>query len=136
MIPGTPAGQQVDIASKPTFPPRTSSFARLTASRVQGSRMGLLMSAMRGVTCRPVLAASALLVKGWAGSKPTGPGPEAGGSQSAPTEVQPAVLPCEKSGMAVCGLSAPGADEAAPAEATIRNIVPANSRWDRKRNRI
>ena len=94
-MPGTPPGQQRDIASKDSLPPRISSLDFTICAAAQGCRIGFLVSATGGRILLPHLGEMRLPQNGCAGSLVTGLNFSPGtGKNSTPSEAQP--MSCEE----------------------------------------
>src|SRR5882762_3487119 len=94
------------------------------SARTQGCRIGLLSSASGRAGCLPVARKSSLLIRGCAGSTPTGPGPLGGAKKSAPLETQPVPLSGAKFGT-LRSSAADAGDSAAIAQALSARQQPA-----------
>src|SRR5258706_13461265 len=129
-MPGTPPGQQRDCAAKACLPFWMSSFHLLTAACAKGCRIGLLGSAIRGITVQPC----PFRQKGNLGSFLTGPGrPSVGARKSKLAAAQP-IFPDEKSGTPGGSPVAKGAAaDAAPARIQPRAAAPTKLAVNAKR---
>src|SRR5258706_4247647 len=97
-MPGTPPGQQRDIASKDSFPARISAFVFFIAAATQGCKIGLLVSPTGAVIRLPHLGEMRLPQNGCAGSFVIGTNFSPGtGRNSTPSDAQPMLLE-DKSG--------------------------------------
>src|SRR6266567_3415098 len=111
---------QLTCGVNPPPPAAILSFIFLSASRVQGCRIGLLKSAIRKLACTPVL----LPPCSWPGTSRTGPGPLGGCWKSAPIACQPPSM--KANGGTALPFAAPSAASAAPAQSSVAVNTPTN----------